>query len=162
MTFRFLENLCTPNLIYIWSANLMYWSLTMTVWQKPFFYTYVIIPLIQKFDYVLKFQILMIVEMMKTVFVTFSHDCSPSNSWCSWNFVLQVVEGLEMNVNEQAGWHLSKQWDDTECFVCVRVHACMHMWERVCLCVHMWEQVSVCLATSVTHCGHWKYPSICV
>jgi len=52
----------------------------------------------------------MIVEMMKTVFVTFSHDCSWSSSWCNWNLVLQVVEGSEINFNEQAGWHLSKQW----------------------------------------------------
>jgi hypothetical protein len=81
----------------------------------------VIIQVIQKIDYVLKSQFLVILEMIETVFATFSNECSPSSSWCCWNLVLQVVEGSEMNVLEQAGWHLSQQWAHTECFVCVRM-----------------------------------------
>jgi len=40
-----------------------------------------------------------------------------------------------MNVNEQAGWHLSKHWAYTECFVCVLAH----VRTGACVCVCVWS-----------------------
>jgi hypothetical protein len=46
---------------------------------------------------------------------------------------MQVVEGWEINVHEQAGWQMSKQWAHTEYFVCVHVRVRM----GVCVWLHL-------------------------
>jgi hypothetical protein len=70
------------------------------------------VPVIQRSD-CLEVPLSNHLKIMETA--PFNHDYSLSNSWCILKLVMQVIEGWQIKLHEQASWQLSRQWECTEC-----------------------------------------------